>query len=56
MQNLELDETTKKTRKMEDEMKKELEESIISDKNENTDIEETTSKITNSDEAAAVIQ
>ena len=38
------------------EIKKQLEESIMSDKNVNTDIEESARKIKNSDEAAVVVQ
>ena len=38
------------------EIKKQLEKSIISDGNENTDIKKKASKVKNSEEAAAVIQ
>ena len=56
MENLEFDKATKKIRKTKEEIKKQFDESIISDENENTDIEETASKVKKSEEAAAVIQ
>ena len=55
MKNLD-QEATKKIRKTKEEVKKQLEESTISDENENTDKEETASKFKNSEKAAAVIQ
>ena len=45
MENLEFDKATKKIRKTKEEIKKQFDESIISDENENTDIEETASKV-----------
>ena len=48
MKNLEVQEASKN--------KKQLEESTISDENENTDKEETASKVKNNKKVAAVIQ
>ena len=57
MQNLEVNETIKKTRKTKEEIKKELADSLINiEKNENRDIEEKASKVEKCKDAASVIR
>ena len=57
MQNLEVNETIKKTRKTKEEIKKELADSLINiEKNENRDIEEKASKVEKGKDAASVIR
>ena len=54
MKNFKIDQTTKKIKKKKAEMKKQLEESIIS--NENVDTEQSARKVQNSEEAAEVVE
>ena len=61
MKKLEANEITKKIKEQKKKLRKPkqtkaLEESIIRDNNENLDIEETTSKVKDSEEAATVTQ
>ena len=56
MKNLEVDGNVKKLKKTKEEIKKQLEESIMSDDNMNIDMQKSARKVKSSEEAAAVIQ
>ena len=56
MKNFEIDETIIKIKKTKIEIKKQLEELIMSDKIVNTDIEQMAREVQNSKEAAAAVQ
>ena len=56
MKNFKIHEATKKIIKTETEVKKQLEESIMSNKNVNTDIEKLARKVQNRKEAAEIVK
>ena len=56
MKNLEVDGNVKKLKKTKEKIKKQLEESIMSDDNMNIDMQKSARKVKSSEEAAAVIQ
>ena len=56
MKNLEVDGNVKKLKKTKEEIKKQPEESIMSDDNMNIDMQKSARKVKSSEEAAAVIQ
>lgn len=56
MKNLEVDGNVKKLKKTKEEIKKQSEESIMSNDNMNIDMQKSARKVKSSEEAAAVIQ